>query len=155
KVRAASRCISLRRHADRCGAKAEPRWKRAPEACGSVSSEKPAHVGLVVGQLTTGGAEGQLFQLARSLDRARFEPFVYCLSAKTEPIGERLREAGIPLRTTERRGWTRIRWLAETLAADGIAVAHAWLYIANANAGAVRLLRPGLRLITSARNCKV
>jgi glycosyltransferase involved in cell wall biosynthesis len=120
-----------------------------------VRSSGPARIGLVVGQLTTGGAEGQLWQLARSLDRTRFAPVVYCLSAQAAPVGGWLREAGIALRTTDRRGWGRVRWLADTLAADAIDVVHAWLYVANAVAGAARLLRRAPALVTSARNCKV
>jgi glycosyltransferase involved in cell wall biosynthesis len=120
-----------------------------------VRASGPARIGLVVGQLTTGGAEGQLWQLARALDRARFAPVVYCLSAKVDPVGTWLQDAGVTVRSTDRRGWGRVYWLAKALASDAIDVVHAWLYIANAVAGAAQLLRPSRVLVTSARNCKV
>ena len=46
-------------------------------------------VGLVIGQLSYGGAEGQLFELARAL-RERHEPVVYCLSDRVHPYGPAL-----------------------------------------------------------------
>src|SRR5215207_1947064 len=54
-------------------------------------------IGLVIGQLTYGGAEGQLFELARGLCEAA-DPVVYCLSASDKPYGALLREAGIRVR---------------------------------------------------------
>jgi glycosyltransferase involved in cell wall biosynthesis len=113
-------------------------------------------VGLVIGQLTFGGAEGQLFELARGLS-AFAEPFVYCLSDKTEPYGTRLGEAGIPLRVLPaRRSFDvgRVRALRRALVADGIEVVHAFLFLASAYAYLATLGLGGMRLVTSARNCK-
>lgn len=115
----------------------------------------PARIGLVVGQLSTGGAEGQLLQLTRSMDRARFEPIVYCLSRQTEPFGPLLTRDGIRVRVTDQVGRHRVGWLARTLAADAVDLVHAWLYIANALAGAASWRDRARPLITSARNCKV
>lgn len=113
-------------------------------------------VGLVIGQLTYGGAEGQLYELARALG-AVADPVVYCLSAKSEPYGARLREAGVELRVLPSRGSfdvSRVRALRRALVRDRIEVVHAFLFLASAYAYlATRGLR-GVRLVTSARNCK-
>lgn len=118
--------------------------------------EKKRRVGLVIGQLTYGGAEGQLFELARGLV-GDWEPFVYCLSARDEPYGARLREAGVPLRVLPSKGsfdLGRVLALRKALVADGVEVVHAFLFLASGYAYlATRGLR-GVRLVTSARNCK-
>jgi glycosyltransferase involved in cell wall biosynthesis len=109
----------------------------------------------VVGQLSTGGAEGQLLQASRGLDRRRFEPTVYCLSKEVQPIGALLQREGVTLRVAPSPGLARVRWLAAQLTSDRIDLVHAWLYIANALAwSATRLIRRR-PLVTSARNCKV
>lgn len=113
-------------------------------------------VGLVIGQLTYGGAEGQLFELARGL--ASFaSPFVYCLSSSREPYGSLVEQAGVPLRVLPSRGSfdaSRVLALRRALVADGIEVVHAFLFLASGYAYlATRGLR-GMRLVTSARNCK-
>ena len=120
-----------------------------------MSGRRPQRVALVIGQLTRGGAEGQLAQLVRGLDRARFAPFVYCLSARTEPVGGELVAAGVPLRVLVGSGLTRSRELARHFDADAIDLVHSWLYLGNAMAGAAHLWRPSRPLITSARNCKI
>lgn len=48
----------------------------------------------LIGTLDIGGAEGQLVALARGLDRTRFEPVVFCLTA-TGPLAAELEAAGI------------------------------------------------------------
>lgn len=113
-------------------------------------------VALVIGQLTYGGAEGQLFELARGL-AGKAEPFVYCLSASDEPYGSRLREAGIPLRVLPSRGSfdvSRARALRRALAEDRIDVVHAFLFLASGYAYLATRGRKGVCLVTSARNCK-
>jgi glycosyltransferase involved in cell wall biosynthesis len=114
---------------------------------------RPARLGLVIGQLSAGGAEGQLWLLCRGLDRAVVTPVVYCLSDRTEPYGPLIEAAGVPLRVIMGSRLTRVRRLRQWLQSDRIDVVHAWLFIANAyawlaNHGA------GRPLVTSARNCK-
>jgi len=114
---------------------------------------EPTRVALVIGQLTVGGAEHQLRELLRGLDRHRFTPFVYCLAnAGGAESGTEVESA--PLRTIGAKGWTRARRLADAMRADAVQLVHSWLYIANTYAWAAR--RQGLRvpLVTSARNCK-
>lgn len=112
----------------------------------------PWRIGLVIGQLTTGGAEGQLRLLCEGFDRDRVLPTVYCLSAQTDPVGPLLVRAGIPVRVLSGGRLGRIAALRRALAADGIQVAHAWLFIANAYTWLAT--RGRLPLVTSARNCK-
>lgn len=110
-------------------------------------------IGMVIGQLTTGGAEGQLRVLCAGLDPARAAPIVYCLSADREPYGAQLERAGVPLRVLTGGRLARVRALRAALAADRIDVVHAWLFIANAFAWAATRAG-GPPLVTSARNCK-
>jgi len=120
-----------------------------------VTAARPARIGLVVGQLSTGGAEGQLRLVTTGIERTRFEPVVYCLSTQTQPIGELLRRDGVTVRVADTTGWRRARWLADALAADRVDLVHAWLYIANALTWGATVLDRSRPLITSARNCKV
>jgi len=114
----------------------------------------PARVGLVIGQLTTGGAEGQLLELARRAPEFGFLPTVYSLSEKTEPYGRKLEEAGVPLRVIGGRGTRRLSRLLRALRADRVEILHAWLFIANTYAWlAAKALR--LPFLATARNCKL
>lgn len=111
-------------------------------------------LGLVIGQLTAGGAEGQLALLCRGIDRAAFAPTVYCLSAQAEPYGPWIEATGTPVRMIQGNRVSRVAQLRQHLRADNIEIVHAWLYIANSYAWIANLgaRRP---MITSARNCKV
>ena len=114
---------------------------------------EPVRVGLVIGQLTTGGAEGQLWLLCRALDRARCRLTVYCLSDQTTPYGQQIAASGILLRVVSGGRLARVRALRRWFAADRIHVVHAWLFIANSFAWAATR-GSDQALVTSARNCK-
>lgn len=111
-------------------------------------------VGFVIGQLTIGGAEGQLLELLRHLDR-HFLPTVYCLTATAGPVVADLEQQGIRVRIIGQRGLRRAVRLGLLLRADQIDLVHSWLFIANGYAAAATLLGRTKPLITSARNCKV
>lgn len=113
----------------------------------------PLRVGLVIGQLSTGGAEGQLRVLCEGFDRRRIAPTVYCLSAETSPVGPQLEQAGIAVRVISGGRIGRVGALRRALSADRIQVVHAWLFIANAYAWAATR-GGGPVLVASARNCK-
>src|ERR1700687_5312431 len=138
-----------------------PNPRMLPPRCGSMrepeptATGRPRRVALVIGQLTRGGAEGQLAQLVRHLDRSRFEPVVYCLSSRTDPVGAEIEATGTIVRVVSGGVLRRVRQLAQLFAADGIDVVHSWLYLANAFTGAAHALQPHWPLITSARNCKL
>ncbi len=114
---------------------------------------RPLRVGLVIGQLSTGGAEGQLRLFCEGVDRAAIEPTVYCLSGTVEPYGPRLERAGVRVRVLTGGRTARVRALRRTLRADRIDLVHAWLFIANAFAWAATR-GGGPPLVTAARNCK-
>ena len=59
-------------------------------------------LGVVVSQLGYGGAERQTFELVSRIGEHGFSPEVFCLSASTDPYGDRLVEAGIPPRVIPR-----------------------------------------------------
>lgn len=119
-------------------------------------SGRRRRVGLVIGQLTYGGAESQLFELARAMT-AFADPVVYCLSSSAEPYGSRLREAGVTLRVLPSRGsfdLSRVLALRRALRDDSIEVVHSFLFLASGYAYLATRGLAGIRLVTSARNCK-
>jgi glycosyltransferase involved in cell wall biosynthesis len=118
---------------------------------------KNIRIGYVIGQLTYGGAERQLYELIRRIDRGKFQCFVYCLSEKTFPFGDKIKEAGAELRVLRRRHHfdiARVRELARLLRKDRIDIVHSFLFKANGYAWSACLLAGVSRLVTSARNCK-
>ncbi len=117
-------------------------------------SSIPRRVALVIGQLTIGGAERQLCELVRRLDRSRFAPIVYDLADAGSALSSTIALAGVPVRTIGGVGLERVRRLAAALASDRIDLVHAWLFIANTYAWAARWSGRRVPLVTSARNCK-
>ncbi|NUN97107.1 MAG: glycosyltransferase, partial [Candidatus Omnitrophica bacterium] len=103
-------------------------------------------LGLVIGQLSWGGAERQLHELATRIQAEGFVPTVYCLSEDIEPYGPMLRDRGISVRVFPRRSHFDLgrAWaLRRALAADEVDLAHAWLvnddaYAALAHIGGPR-----------------
>jgi glycosyltransferase involved in cell wall biosynthesis len=123
---------------------------------GTVSTTDRRRVGYVIGQLTRGGAERQLYELLRDIDTTSFRPIVYCLSEKTEPFGSLIRELGIEVRVLRRRchfDIGRIRELVSLLRQDRIDILHSFLFRANAYAWPAHLLSGVPHLITSVRSC--
>jgi glycosyltransferase involved in cell wall biosynthesis len=114
-------------------------------------------IGYVIGQLTYGGAERQLYELVRRLDPREFQGSVYCLSEKTKPFGEMIRNAGTEVRVLRRRchfDVARMRELASLLRRDRIDIIHSFLFKANGYAWAAARVAGVPHLVTSARNCK-
>ena len=113
-------------------------------------------IGYVIGQLTHGGAERQLYELVRSIDANSFQPFVYCLSERTIPFGDLIRESGAELRVLHRRchfDMARMRELGSLLRRDRIDILHSFLFKANGYAWPAHLLAGLPHLVTSARSC--
>lgn len=111
----------------------------------------------MIGQLTYGGAERQLYELVRRIDPNSFQRFVYCLSERTVPFGDMIRESGAELRILHRRRHfdiARMRELAYLLRRDRIDILHSFLFKDNGYAWSANLLAGVPHLVTSARNCK-
>lgn len=112
---------------------------------------------LAIGQLTYGGAETQLCELAEGLTD-RFQVSVYCLSAKSAPLADRLRRAGVHVEVFPARGsmdLSRVAALRGVIARDRPAVVHAFLFIASAYCYLATRALSHTALVTSARNCKL
>src|SRR5205814_1894757 len=74
-------------------------------------ADPPYRVAYVIGELGKGGAEYQLYELLRHLDRRRFTPRVFVLAPGgwwVEPI----RDLGVPVEEIPRRGPADVRRLA-------------------------------------------
>jgi len=65
----------------------------------------------VISGLTRGGAERQLYLLLKHMDRAAFEPAVVSLGGPG-PVGEAIRDLGVPVTELPRRGRLEVRRLA-------------------------------------------
>ena len=105
-----------------------------------------ARVGIVIGQLTHGGAERQCLELARGLrSGGDFEPVVFCTSQATEPYGRLLTECGIEWFAApagRRRGFGKLRWLTRSVRNSRCSLLYGMLHTGNVYAGfAARLLR--------------
>jgi glycosyltransferase involved in cell wall biosynthesis len=109
---------------------------------------------MVIGQLTVGGAEGQLLELVRGLDRQRFDPVVYSLSEQAGLMQPRFEAEGVPVERIGSVGPRRAGRLAAACGRDRVDIVHSWLFIANSYAWAARRLGVRAPLVTSARNCK-
>jgi glycosyltransferase involved in cell wall biosynthesis len=120
-----------------------------------VARISPARIGYVIGQLTRGGAEQQLYELVRGIDRQRFHCVVYCLSERTDPFGEMIAATGVAVKTLPHRRRLelgRILTLARLARADRIDVLHAFLVHASGYAWPAQRLAGVPCLITSARS---
>ncbi|MCA9416665.1 MAG: glycosyltransferase [Candidatus Omnitrophica bacterium] len=111
-------------------------------------------VGMVIGQLTYGGAERQLYEACTRLPQHGIDPIVYCLSENTEPYRELLESKGIQVRTFSRsshfdvkRGWA----LRKRIREDRIDLLHSWLIDDNPYAW-MATVGTRLRFIASLRS---
>jgi glycosyltransferase involved in cell wall biosynthesis len=89
----------------------------------------------VIGQLSVGGTELQLLQLARGLNRERFEPMVVCLSGVSASLFPKFHENNIPtvVLAREEQGRLRTLWkLARVIKNFNPAVIHAFAYASRA-----------------------
>ena len=64
---------------------------------GGRRKNKKGNVAFVIGHLSHGGAEKQLYLLCRGLDKNRYNPIVFCLSKTSHPWGNRISGLGIPV----------------------------------------------------------
>ncbi|HXJ33871.1 MAG TPA: glycosyltransferase [Candidatus Eisenbacteria bacterium] len=114
----------------------------------------PVRIAYVIGELGTGGAEYQLYELVRGLDRRRYLPRVFAL-ATGGYWAARLRELGVDvreLRHVRSADLSRLLTLRRGLAEFAPQILHTVLWSGNAYG---RLASVGLRIpvvITAERN---
>lgn len=113
--------------------------------CREIVRESVVRVALVIGQLSHGGAERQLFELARRLPARGYDPLVISISPVIEPYGPALRRCGVEVRFLPRKRnfeFTRAVRLARLFKMHRVDLVHAFLLTANAYAWvAVKLAR--------------
>jgi glycosyltransferase involved in cell wall biosynthesis len=112
--------------------------------------ETPTRIAFCITDLDAGGAERALVQIVTRLDRARWEPFVFCLSGEGE-LAAVLRDAGIPVVClgASRRHSFRVIWqLSRRLAKLKPSILQTFLYHANI-AGRLAGKAAGIPLIVS------
>src|SRR4029453_1229209 len=93
----------------------------------------PVRVAYVIGELGKGGAEYQLYELVRGLDRSRFAPTVLALAAGGY-WAEPMRQLGLPVQEFAARGSAdvgRLLRLRAALRALAPHVLHTILWAAN------------------------
>ena len=123
----------------------------------TIPTRSPAwRVALVIGQLSRGGTEQQLVELARGLTGTAYAPVVICLSDVTHPHGEELTALGVPVHVVPRRRrgeLRRVGLLIRAVRDERVHLIHAFLEVANAYTfGATRVVQ-GVPWIASMRNC--
>jgi len=107
----------------------------------------------VINDLARAGAETQLVELVRRLDRVAFEPSVVLLKARND-FAEELTAAGVPVAALGRRGWwdVGVVWrLAREVQRFRPHVVHSWLFLANLVSALAVRRGSGRHLIVSQR----
>jgi glycosyltransferase involved in cell wall biosynthesis len=124
-----------------------------------MSIARPIRIAYVIKEMEVGGSQTHLSQVLRLLDRARFDPTLFCLNGRGAQL-ERVREAGVPILTPAAalsfRGLAlgaRIAALARALHHGHFDIVHNYLLRANL-VGAVsgRLARVPV-VLCSKRGC--
>ncbi len=94
---------------------------------------KPHRVLLMARELTFGGSERQMTEIALALDRSRFTPVVACFHS--EGIrGDELRAAGVPVLELPVHSFKSPAWLrgamqfARYIRREQVSIVHAWDY---------------------------
>ena len=108
----------------------------------SESAEK--RIGLVIGQLSQGGAERQITRLAIELStRSVYRPVVFCLSTYVDPYGSELTEANIEWYSPPdhlKSSLARLMWLIRCVKATRCDLLYSFLNIGNIYAGVTALV---------------
>jgi len=117
--------------------------------------ESPIPVLLMVRTLTAGGTERQMTELARSLDRAAFQPHVACF-VESGFRAEELRACGVPIVEIQLRSFMKphalaaARRLGRYIRQHGIRLVHTFDYPANIF-GVPAARFAGVRVLSSQR----
>lgn len=92
--------------------------------------DRPEPVAVLIGQLTQGGSERQLFMFLSHCDRARWAPEVY-VSGELGFWEEHIRSLGIPVRLLTGGRLAKMRQLRAACAAQGIRYFFSWSSYTN------------------------
>jgi glycosyltransferase involved in cell wall biosynthesis len=107
-------------------------------------------IAFIVGQLSLGGAEQQLYYLLSGLDRSRFSPIVVSLGPRPNEYWEQpITELAIPVHHIPRHLGRALRVfrIADLLRAQNIQIVHGWVFHSNPySAVAGRLANISIRL---------
>src|SRR5262245_34774686 len=108
----------------------------------------PIGLAFIVGQLSLGGAEQQLYYLLSGLDRSRFRPVVISLGRSPNEYWEQpIRKLEIPLCHVSLGRPRRILQIARLLRSENVRMVHGWdLHTNPYSAVAGRLARIPVRL---------
>jgi len=108
----------------------------------------------MIGQLKIGGAERQLLELAKRIDRDRFEPLICCTAMGGELVKD-AEDAGITVFVLVRHGkfdLRRVLQLARMLRKEKIDITHSFTHDANMYNVLASALAPGKIVICSERS---
>ena len=112
-------------------------------------------IGIVIGQLSHGGAERQVSLLATGLLRTgEFEPFVFCISRFTHPYGRVLSEEGVQWFVVPEgtQAWLgKLLWLLKHLQNTKCDLVYGILHVGNIYGGAAAMINR-LPFVGSIRN---
>jgi glycosyltransferase involved in cell wall biosynthesis len=112
-------------------------------------------IGIVIGQLSYGGAERQTALLARGMaEWSSYTPIVFCLTNRVSPFGLDLSQAGVRSYAPKRNpipGVPKLAWLVRSLGKANCDLLYGILNVGNIYAGAAASIL-GLPLICSIRN---
>lgn len=112
-------------------------------------------IAYIIGQLTHGGSERQLYELVRSLDKRRYKPIVICLSEAKEPYGPMLKNEGIHvyyLNRSKNYDLKRVLLTARLLDRENVDIVHSYLHIGNGYGILAAMLKGERRFIPSIRS---
>ncbi|MHB1025481.1 MAG: glycosyltransferase [Desulfobacteria bacterium] len=121
----------------------------------TVSARRPTRLLYLIVDLPVGGAEIQLLNLVRHLDRDRYSPVVLCIG-KNGPIGEEIAKEGVPvteLGLFRKGGIDRriVKTVREFLRGEKISLLHSHLYHANVY-GRLAAFREGIPAVCTIHN---
>ena len=109
---------------------------------------------LVIGQLSRGGAERQVVELSKGLDKSKYRCIV-CSLSRVVPLAEELRREGIEVIVLPKRlplDVTRIPRLANLIRREKIDIVHCYLISGNTWGRLATLFVPVSAVVASVRN---
>jgi glycosyltransferase involved in cell wall biosynthesis len=112
-------------------------------------------IAIVIGQLSYGGAERQITNLAKGLiESSDFKPIIFCLSNNIEPFGQHLKDLGVEIIVfpyTKKKYFRKMLWVVWNIKKTKCELVYGILNVGNIfGGGAARILH--LPFIASIRS---